>query len=237
LGLGTSDLTKSRENPESIGIFEKLFGWIGSVPRYAYAVGGSSLILILSFFGVRFYNTTYQIILAEDLLKENYKVYYSDSPRLSGGYASTGIIQVMGDEADENYLDKALDYTKIAENNKYSSSAIMEIKAQIYIMKKEFNQADKILNQLNKGPNKRAETLNDQGVLMYYQGNYDAASQLFTQAIKEDRAFAEGYYNLALVQEKLGDHKSALKTMTLFQSLEQDSIWQKAAESFLNSKD
>jgi tetratricopeptide (TPR) repeat protein len=241
LGIGNSGAsslqTKAKNKVRSAvdSVPEKLFGWLGPVPKYVYVVIGLAVIFVSSYFGVRFYNTTYQIMLAEDLIKENYRVYMADTPRLSGGYGSTGIIQLMGEAEDKNFLDRALIYINRALDNQSTSSRLMEIRAQIFIINEDLNRAEQILDQLDAGSKETATVLNDQGVLKYLKGDYDSAANLFKRAIEVDDSLVEGFYNLAMVQVKMGDKSNAMQTMMQLLSIEQDEGWRGAAETFIES--
>ena len=109
--------------------------------RWVYATVSLSILLIATLSGIRFYNTSYQIMLAEDLLQENYRIYMADTPRLSGGYGSTGISQLMGDD-DETYINKALAHIIQALDNESTSSRVQEIQAQIFIINKDLYHQD-----------------------------------------------------------------------------------------------
>jgi tetratricopeptide (TPR) repeat protein len=235
LGIGKS--TEAQEDAKSKvdKILEKLFGWMRPVPRYVYAVAGSAVIFISAYFGVRFYNTTYQLVLAEDVLKENHRVYMADAPRLSGGYALTGIAQLMGDVEEETYLEKAKGHTKRAIASESTSPRIQELQAQIFIISNKLDSAEMMYRQLGEVKVISAELLNDQGVLKYNQGQYESAEQLFKQAIEADSKLSESYYNLALTQEKLGDVENAKNSIKQFLSIETDQGWQNAGQHFYKS--
>ena len=51
-----------------------------------------------AFWGIRFCKTTLKIMIAERIMKDNYHIYMAETPRLSGGYASTGIQVLMDAE-------------------------------------------------------------------------------------------------------------------------------------------
>jgi Tfp pilus assembly protein PilF len=54
-----------------------------------------------------------------------------------------------------------------------------------------------------------AESHNMQGIEHYNLGHWDVAKKHFMEAAKADPKSAESHYNLALVLDKAGDHKSA----------------------------
>lgn len=55
----------------------------------------------------------------------------------------------------------------------------------------------------------KATQANEQGIEQYDQDNWEAALNLFTEAIKADPKSAEAYYNLALALDQLGNHHAA----------------------------
>ena len=62
----------------------------------------------------------------------------SETPRLSGGYASTGISMLMSDEDEkENYLDSASRKIKIADDYDSGLADAKQLQAQIFFIQKQ----------------------------------------------------------------------------------------------------
>jgi tetratricopeptide (TPR) repeat protein len=202
--------------------------------RYVYAPIATIVILFSGYFGLRFYNTTYQLMRAANLLHENYKIYMSDTPRLSGNYGSTGIAQLMGDEEEESFLNRALEHITQAQEHQSKSNRIQEIQAQIFIIDSEWEKAESAFDQLADDVRDEPHNLNDLGVLKFYQGDYEAARQFFEKAIELDADFVEAYYNLALVEEKLGNKAIAIRKMEQLLVIESDEGWRNAANKWLH---
>lgn len=55
----------------------------------------------------------------------------------------------------------------------------------------------------------KAEQHINEGIEHFNQGHLDVAQKHFTAAAKDDPQSAEAHYNVALVLDKMGDHKGA----------------------------
>ena len=198
--------------------------------RFAYATAAIMVIIISGHFGLRFYNTTWQIMQAEKLLKENYKVYMTGTPRLSGDYGSTGIAQLMDKDEEQSYLGEALRRTNQAETHGSTSNRIQELKAKIFIINGELEQAENQFNRMSEKEKTKPQVLNDLGVLKFLQKDYQASRQLFQKAIRADGAFVEAYYNLAMAEEKLGNKEGVIEIMEKLLQLKSDEEWRNAIE-------
>jgi tetratricopeptide (TPR) repeat protein len=220
-------------------------------PAFAAAV---LLVLIGGLFGgVRFYKTTYRIGQAESILEENYKIYYADTPRLSGDYASTGIQILMGPEeeaTEASYLEEARALIKAATASGSKSTKARQLLAQTFIIEKKYAKADSILEQIDPESIKSAALLNDIGVLYFEKEAWetaahyfasaikiealDTAAHYFASAIKADPKFREARYNLALTKAKLGATEEAMAILNEYIGMETEEGWKNAALSFQN---
>ncbi len=194
-----------------------------------------AIIIMGGFWGVRFFNTTYKVILAEKHIKENYRIYMAESPRISGGYLSTVTYKLMAEDDQELfYLDKAFQLSNEALNSGGDSNRINTLRFKIFIINEQYSKADSIFKILNEDELGSAEILNDMGVLQFSQENIERAGHYFQSAISLDSEFKEAYYNLAIVQNKLGQKKEAISSLNLFLELEKDEGWINAAKRYLN---
>ena len=204
-------------------------------PRYAFAAILVFVITIGFYFGVSYYNTTHQLNLASNLLKENYRIYITDSPRLSGGYKSTGISTLLSADNDsESFLHRAAEYTNRAMATNPESYRAKLIRAQIYIMNKEYMNADSILNYIHE---ETAALLNDRGVVKFLEEDSSESERYFKLSIQKDKNFKEAYYNLALIKYTSGDNKTAAKYLKELLELEDDEGWRNAALNLLDQLD
>lgn len=211
-------------------IIDNIADWFQEKPKLAYSVISILVISITSPLGIRYYNTSYQLILAENLLQDNYRIYMSDTPRLSGGYESTGISMLMSDEEEkDSYLDDALEKTKIADNYDSEIPEVKRLQAQIYFIHKQYNQTDSVLNLIDKNERNSAPILNDLGVLKYSIGDIEKSIQYFESTIKSDPIFNEAYYNLALAKSKIGKNDESISLLNQFLKIEKDEGWRNAA--------
>jgi hypothetical protein len=211
---------------KNISLFEQKY-----YPRYAFAALLLIIITAGSYFGISYYNTTYQMDLASNLLKENYRIYMSDTPRLSGGYGSTGISTILSAEEDsESYLERAAEYSARAMRNDPGSDRARRIRAQICIINNHYTKADSILNSIEQ---KTAGLLNDMGVINFLKEDLPGAERYFKLSIQKDNTFKEAYYNLAITRLKSGDNNTAEQYLREYLTLEDDEGWRNAALNLL----
>ena len=80
-----------------------------------------------------------------------------------------------------------------------------------------------LLHELGFEP-KNPEDFYNLGCLAAQQGDFATASEYFQKTIELAADFEEAYYNLALVQENLGDENSAVKNWEIYvEFLDEDS--------------
>lgn len=227
-------LKKEKSASKFEELIDRIRGWFVAKPRLAYA---TVLLLILSIsspFGVRFYNTSFQLMQAENLLQENYQIYMSQTPRLSGGYTSTGISMLMSEEDKKDYLSDAFEKTKNADDYDSDLPEVKQIQAQIFFIQKAYAKADSVLKLINKNERNTAPILNDMGVLEFSQDNYERSIQYFESALKTDPEFTEAYYNLALAKVQTGQIDEARFHINQFLNIEKDEGWKNAALNLLD---
>jgi tetratricopeptide (TPR) repeat protein len=196
-----------------------------------------SLILVMCVFGVhkgiQYYNTGYQIKLAEALLKENYKTF-KESARLSGGYAPTGISFLLSTNEDTlSYFEQAELKLKRAELKGSQSDRIKHLLAQIYIMETEISRADSIL-ALIKDTTLNAVLHNDKGKIFFDQEDYRNALIKFQSAIELDPNFLEAQFNLALTKRNLGETEEANSILKKYIELEDNDEWKTIAQGLID---
>jgi tetratricopeptide (TPR) repeat protein len=206
-------------------------------PRYALALAVLLVVIAGTYWGMRFYKTTYRIAQAERLLRENYKVYMADTPRLSGGYESKAIGILMADSesvaAESFYLHQVSALVKAAIASGAESAKAKQLLAQILIIKKNTPRPIRSLNNFNQ-VTKSAAVLNDLGVLYFGQEVWETAAQYFGAAMQADSQFVEARYNLALTKAKLGATDEAISILQDYINLETDEGWRNAAMVFRN---
>lgn len=222
-------------------MWERLRHWFETpqlAPRYALALATLLVVVAGAYWGIRFYKTTYRIAQAEHLLRENYKVYIADTPRLAGGYESKGIGILMADSesvaVESSYLNQVFALVKAAIGSGAESVNAKQLLAQVLIIKKSYAQADSLLEQLRPEVMNSAAMLNDLGVLRFEQGRWENAAQYFESASKVDSQFIEARYNLALTKAKLGATAEAIVILDEYVSLETNEGWRNAATAFRN---
>jgi tetratricopeptide (TPR) repeat protein len=193
--------------------------------RYAAA---AAILVVAILRGVQFYQVGFQILRAENTLKENYRIYIEDV-RLSGEYASTGISKTMGEEEGSAYLDKAASRLEGALKHDQKSIKARRLLAQVAIIEGNYNRANELLSGITKNNKTPANILNDQGVLAYQQGNWATAANRFQSAIDADPNLLEARFNLALTKLKQGQKQEAATILERYIALEKNDIWKRAA--------
>ncbi len=228
-------VNKSATSPTR-NMWKRLWLWFEApklAPRYALALATLVVVIAGAYWGIRFYKTTYRIAQAERLLRENYKVYMADTPRLAGGYESKGIGILMADSesvaVESSYLNQVSTLVKAAIASGAESVNAKQLLAQVLIIKKSYAQADSLLEQLRPEAMNSAAGLNDLGVLRFEEGRWENAAQYFESAIAIDSQFVEAWYNLALVKARIGATTEAIAVLNEYLKLETDAGWRSAA--------
>ena len=201
-------------------------------PAFAVLVFITSIVCIYQ--GVKYYNTDYQILRAENILLNNHRIYI-ESARLSGGYGSSGISVLMASDEDKpSFTEQAKSYIKKAIANGSKSLRAKQLLAQIFIIEHEDNMADSILIEIQKEPIISAALLNDSGVLLFQKKDWKNAADNFQAAIVINNNFLEAYYNLALVKMKLKKMDDAISILNKYIELEDDELWENAARHLIS---
>lgn len=204
-------------------------GWRPAIVTSALIIFFASIYLVL-----KYYNTDYQISQAEKLLLNKYRVYI-ESPRLSGGYRSTGISLLMGHEdAKLSYVEKTQSKLNKAIESGSKSIKAKQLLAQTFIIEQQNASADSIFKVIGDKINTSASLLNDRGVFYFQKGDWEQAEYNFEVALKVDKNFLEAYYNLALTKIKMHDLNEALIYLEKYQTLEHNEDWKNAAQSLIN---
>jgi hypothetical protein len=230
---------KTADDQQIIWFWQKVKAFFNPVSsgrkRWVYATVSIAVLIIVSFAGVHYYNTTYQIMMAEDLLKENYRVYMAGAPRPSGNYGSTGVAKLMNNDEDLSYLYKAEIHLNKAQNNGARADEIQILKARIKMFNNNLAGAESIYKQMPESLKNETQVLNDIGVLYFKLNEFQDAKSSFQKALQSDDNFLEAKYNLALTEEKLGHKKKALLIMKQILLIETDPGWKNAAETFIDN--
>jgi tetratricopeptide (TPR) repeat protein len=195
------------------------------------------LLSIGAYQGIRSYNRSWQLSEAEEILRQNYRIYMKDTARLSGGYRSSGVAALMSGEQAErepagSYSEKVLVLAQNAATHGANPDKIRQIEAQVYFIQKDYAKAESIYRQLEATESRSAPLLNDEGVLRFSQQDWEKAQSHFEVCLKTDPNFREAWYNLALVKEKKGDSQGALTALDRYLKLETDEGWRNAALEF-----
>jgi len=180
--------------------------------------------------GMNYRSASNHIQQAENLLKENYRVFYDETPRLAGGYESKGIgITMAPGDSMPAYLQQASSLAAAAVASGWKSEQSQTLLAKIFIINKDYVRADSILNLIEAKSAKSAAALNDLGVLRYAKKDWGRAANYFAAALQADPQFREARYNLALAKAKLGANAEALALLDEYLKLETDDGWKAAA--------
>lgn len=218
-------------------IRDRIKDWLGEVtwtPKYGLATAAAiALMVVGGYFGVRFYQTTYPLHRAAELLQEHHAIYIQNA-RITGDYPSTPVLQLLsGEEEEEDYLSRVIRLTGQALKHDPDSPRAKHLRAQVFIIQGKWSAADSLLRQVIDAPDVSASAFNDLGVLRYQQGRWREAARHFSQAIEKDPQLAEAYYNLALAQMKLESPTEAIATLERYLQLEKDEGWRLAAMNLL----
>jgi tetratricopeptide (TPR) repeat protein len=184
--------------------------------------------LAASFWGVHYYQTDYQIARATKLLQEQHRVFIKDA-RLSGGYGSSGLSELMGEEDEKAYLQQSRAHLNKAIAHGEESLQARQLLAQIFIIEKEYARADSILRTLEPAAKNSPTLLNDLGVYYFQQQDWASANRAFSDAIKADPRFVEARYNLALVKMQMGAKDEAAANLEEYLQIEKNDNWRNAA--------
>ncbi|MGH7491364.1 MAG: tetratricopeptide repeat protein [bacterium] len=202
------------------------------LPAYWRPLAAAAIIifaLAASFWGVRYYQTDYQIARAERLLQEQHRVFIKDA-RLSGGYGSSGIGELMGAEDEKKYLQQSRVHLEKALMHGEQSPRARQLLAQIFIIEKEYTRADSVLRTLEPSNKNSPELLNDLGVYYFQQQDWITAEKYFSEAINVDPKLPEARYNLALVKMQVNAKDEANAILNEYLQIEKDENWKNAAK-------
>ena len=198
--------------------------------RPVYALAAVFALSLSTFWGVRFYKTTYKIILAERLLQENFQIYMAETPRLSGSYAPTGVsVPMAANRPDRPYLVSASELAEEAIANGSTSPKARQILSQIYIIQGEYNQADSIFRLVNPEAAGSATIMNDMGVLHFEKKEWQTSVDYFSAALQADPKLKEAQYNLALTKAAMGATQEAISLLHDYIASENVEGWRNAA--------
>ena len=193
----------------------------------------TTVVIICAFGGLRllhFFNTTYLITATKKSLLKNYAIHINDV-QLTGNYRSSGTGEIMSDQNKANQIDlnKAKERVYRALEHGADSSKALPVLGQIFILQKDYLKAGQTLHELDKKSNNAVGVKNDLGVLYFRQRDWTNAASEFEQAIRIDPNFYHAYWNLALVDEKLGKYDEAMSCFNKYIALENDENWRNAA--------
>ena len=218
-----------------VEVITKIFNQFFIGESYSKPVFVSLILLVCIagvYKGIKYYNTGYQINLAENKLLDNYQIFFKNA-RLSGGYKSTGVSMLMSSEEEsESYLDQSKFNLNKAFNNKYESTKAKQLQAHIYFIEKEISSADSVFAQIEE-TEISTEILNDKGVLLFEKRDWENAINKFQQAFDKNPGLLEALYNSALCKIELGESTEAVSILKKYVALETDERWKSAAQSVI----
>ncbi|MEE4310641.1 MAG: tetratricopeptide repeat protein [candidate division KSB1 bacterium] len=208
--------------------------WMPGIPKPAYVAVGMLILVVAGSVGVRYYNTGYQIHVAKKTLLENHRIYFQDA-RLSGGYGSSGISMLMGDDdASPVYIAEAKKRLNHAIVKGNDSEKAQRLLAQAYILDNQYDKAEEILSEIDGDGQTSAAVLNDLGVARYRQSDWESAASYFSKAIERDSHFSEARYNLALVYIAQRKNEEAIDILKTLKTVEEDHAWLQASEQLIH---
>ncbi|MBC8184230.1 hypothetical protein H8E88_24310 [candidate division KSB1 bacterium] len=199
----------------------------------------ATLILLVCVFGgykgIQYYNTGYQVRLAENKLLNNYQIFVENA-RLSGGYKSSGISFLLSSDEEENkaYLEQSKINLNKAINNNSESIKASQLLAHIFLIENKLSSADSVFAQMEE-TNMSAEILNDMGVLFFQQQEWENALIKFQLALKKNPGLLEARYNLALCKKEIGAMAEAVSILKKYVTLETDEEWKNAAQHLISN--
>ena len=206
------------------------------VRKFIIAAAAVLILVPVVYFITSQYKTTYKNNEARAILKENYRIYMKNQPRISGGYQSTGISQLMSGEEDSlDYLNIARELVDEVLIYKSRQKQALHLEAQILIMQQKYQAADSVLNIALNQDFKSPEMLNDLGVVYFAKKEWKKAETFFKLSVKQDSNYPEAYYNLALTEINLGHIQEARETVKYYLGIETDPGWKNAGLNLLST--
>lgn len=212
--------------------YEKLFA-PPLAGRLAFAV--CAVLLVSGGRGVwRYAQTTYKLEQAASLLQKEYFVFI-ETARLSGGYGSSGIGELMSpdDEKEESFSARAGKLATDAIQNGAEPVPAKQLLAQSLFIEKKYAQVDSLMRELTPLATTSATLLNDLGVYHFQKRNWAEADKYFSAALARDPSLLESRYNLALAKQELGAREEAVRLMQEYLMLETDENWKVAAAQLI----
>lgn len=191
-----------------------------------------ALILFASFAGIRFYNTTYQIMRAQNTMEQNYAIS-AGMPRLNGDYRYNKISLYMNEESEQSYLNVSQNRLAKALKHNPDSDKASVLLVQTFIMENQFDKADSIVQRILQRDKISGTTFNDIGVLYFQKQHYNHAEAYFQKSIDAEPTFLLAYYNLSLTKNKLGKRDEAIELIRQYIHFEKDDTWNAAAQNLL----
>ncbi len=161
-------------------------------------------------------------------LKKQITLYHGDV-RLSGGYKSRAVSQLMSSAGPEHaFTDLASRLEPIAATG---SPRARHLLAQLYTAEGRYRPADSLYALLAPTQEAEAALLVDQGALAFLKGDYDRAAEFFTQALHISPENPEALFNMARTEEKRGRIKSALHFYSQYLEHDKESDWSLTARN------
>jgi len=213
---------------------EQISMTFGSVLKPAPAWAFTIIILAYGgFTGLQYYRIDYRINKAASLLADSQTTYFG-TPQLSGHYRMSAQGTVLtGSASSSKPLDKSLiDAHQLvlgALSHSAESQQAQLILSDIYLLNKDYRQADSLLKTITQEDEKSAAAFNNLGVSRYSEQEWQLARNYFQLAIRADSTFAVAHFNLALVDDKMGDRSAALSHIRQYLQLEKNEGWRNAA--------
>lgn len=215
--------------------FRLSFDWLPRLPLWQPAF--AALLVLLALGGrwtYRYVQTDYKVEQAANLLKQEHRAFYKHA-RLSGGYGSSGISELMGEEEKEEYSVRAEKLAAEAIKNGAESLKAKQLLAQSLFIEKKYDRLDSLLREIAPLAENSAVLLNDLGVYYFQKQAWKNAEKYFSAAMARDPKFLEARYNLAVTKAESGAREEAVKLMQEYLALETDENWKIAARSLIKN--
>lgn len=126
------------------------------------------------------------------------------------------LAQISRNGGDASKAMELLD--KEIEINPRSDAAMVE-KGNIFMAKKEFDNATRSFTEAARINDKNSDALFGLGVVYHLQGSYDNALSLFARVIKLDPLKADVYWQMGLIYQKQNNRSKAMQAFTDYKGI------------------